>query len=355
MKFIKNIDEMKNLILIKNSTTKQNLYSYLKEYLNKIFIIILFFYIIIIHLLLYSRKTIIHKNENKINIKNNDNKENKYDINFDYLNYERNIVTEKMIKYAGWQLSINQVYFINGLIRKIKPKNCLEIGVANGGSSILILNALKDFKNSHLISLDLNSRSCTNHLLKTGNRVKKYFPELADKWSLFTGDLPNKFLDKLNMKFDFVFIDSAHESPGEILNLIEILPFINENVIIVVHDIFWHFTRKAPPPPKEIKFTPSSIYLLSVLYGDKILIKNNELENIGAVFLYKDQKQHYLDYFLLLNGFWEYMPSKKQIEDIRIFIKKYYNNDLYLQLFDNSVYYNQIYINKFKNFISHCP
>ena len=38
------------------------------------------------------------------------------------------------------------------------------------------------------------------------------------------------------------------------------------------------------------------------LYGDKLLI-NNELENMGAVFLYKNQKEHYLDYFLLLNGF----------------------------------------------------
>lgn len=216
MKFINNIDEMKNLKLIKNyheHITIKNLYSYLKEYLNKIFIIILFFYIIIIHSLLYYRKTIINKNENKININNKDRKESKYDINFDYLNFERNIITEKMIKKANWQISINQDYFINGLIRKIRPKNCLEIGVAEGGSSILILNALKDIKNSHLVSLDLNSSSCKNRFQKTGNRVKKYFPELADKWSLFTGDLPNKFLDKLNMKFDFVFIDSAHESP----------------------------------------------------------------------------------------------------------------------------------------------
>ena len=73
------------------------------------------------------------------------------------------------------------------------------------------------------------------------------------------------------MKLDFIFIDIAHESPGEILNLIEVLAFINENAIILIQYIFWHFTRRSPPPPKEIKFSPSSIYLISVLYGDKVL------------------------------------------------------------------------------------
>lgn len=273
--------------------------------------------------------------------------------NFEYQKYERNFITQKMIDYAGWQLTINQVYFLNGLIRKIKPKNCLEIGVANGGSSILILNAIKDIKDSFLISLDLNNQSYRNSSLKTGNRVESFFPELKNKWSLYTGFLPHIFLDQLNIKYDFVFIDSAHVAPGEILNLIEVLPFLNDNAVIAVHDIFWHFTRKETPPPIEVKFTPSNIYLISALYGEKVIFKN-EIENIGAVFLYNDQKQHYLDYFLLLNSFWEYMPSDTQIKELRVFIKKYYNNNFYLKLFDHSVQNNKIHINKFKNFVNKC-
>ena len=160
------------------------------------------------------------------------------------------------------------------------------------------------------------------------------------------------------MKFDLLFIDSAHEAPGEILNFIEALPFLNENCIVIIHDILWHFTRRAPKPPKEVKFTPSSIYLISCLYGDKIIIKNNKIEsgieNIGAVFLYNNQEKHYLDYFLLLNSFWEYMPTKQQLKDLKIFIKKYYKNDLYLKLFEYSINYNFIYINKFHRFLNEC-
>ena len=281
-----------------------------------------------------------------------------YDINFSYYKYERNIINNNMIKNAHWRLTMNDAYFINGIIRKIRPKNCLEIGVADGGSSILILNAIKDIKGSLLISLDLYNHTGSKSNKKIGNRVEKYFPELMNKWKLFTGDLPHKFLEKINMKFDFVFIDTAHEAPGEILNFIEALPFLNENCVVVIHDVLWHFTRKSPKPPKEVKFTPSSIYLISSLYGDKIIFKSNNknsmIGNTGAVFLYKNQKRHYIDYFLLLNSFWEYMPSPQQLNYLKKFIKKYYKNDLYLKLFENSINFNLIYINKFQSFVNEC-
>ena len=88
---------------------------------------------------------------NKI-IQNNKDKNNSkiysdldYDINFKYEDYENHLVTNEIITNSQWFLKDKkEAYFINGLIRKLKPKNCLEIGVANGGSSIVILNALKD-------------------------------------------------------------------------------------------------------------------------------------------------------------------------------------------------------------------
>ena len=182
---------------------------------------------------------------------------------------------------------------------------------------------------------------------KTGYRVKEYFPELAKKWKLFTGDLPHKFLVKLNMKFDFLFLDTAHMAPGELLNFIEVLPFLKENAIIVLHDIIWHFVR-------TIKFYPSNIYLISAIHGDKVMCKDydGKVENIGAIFLYPNQEKHYFDYFLLLLAFWEYMPTDEQINDLRIFIKTYYKKKIYLKLFEQAVENNRKSIqrnNKYNN------
>ena len=271
---------------------------------------------------------------------------------FDYISYENYYITDEMKKKSGWMFtSPSQYYLINGIIRKLKPKNCLEVGVARGGGAILILNAIKDIKNSRLVSLDLNKNLYLNRSYLTGYRVKKYFPELTNKWQLFTGEQPHIFLQKLKIKFDFVFLDTAHISPGEIINIIEILPFLNENAIIILHDIMLHFSKESIREKIQSVSSPQ-LLLMSVLQGEKIVIKNSKgIDNMGVIFLYRNQKEHYLDYFLLLLSFWDYIPSEKQSNEIRTFIQKYYNSELYLSIFDIALKNNYKYVNKIKKFI----
>ena len=279
---------------------------------------------------------------------------NKIDTNFEYHKYQQFFITQKIVEKSGWLLTLDDAYFINGLIRKFKPKKCLEVGVARGGSSIIILNAIKDISNSFLVSIDLNTKLFIDKTKETGYAVKQFFPELTNKWRLFTGDQPHKFLDKLNMKFDFLFLDTSHYTPGEIINIIEILPFLNEGAIVILHDIIWHLD--GTENFKEVKFTPTQIYLMSSLYGQKIYIKSSltGLQNIGCVKLYPKQEEHYKDYFLLLMSFWEEMPNDNQINDLRNFIKKYYVKDIFLKIFDSAVAKNKIYINTFKAKLNQC-
>ena len=193
--------------------------------------------------------------------------------------------------------------------------------------------------------MDLNTQMYLRSKLKTGFRVKKYFPELSIKWRLFTGDLPHKFLVKLNETFDFLFLDTAHLAPGELLNLIEVLPFLKEKAIIILHDILWHFYT-------NLKIYPSNVYLFSNIRGDKILLKNNlkkGFENIGGIFLHPNQDKYYINYFLLLLCFWEYIPTERHINDMKSFIKKYYKNNLYLQIFETAVIMNKISIKRILN------
>ena len=282
-------------------------------------------------------------------------KQNNNNYNFEYYNYEQEIITNKIKKLAGYELENNEPYFLNGIIRKIKPKKCIEIGTSSGGSAIIILNAIKDINYSFLVSIDLNTKLYNNQSLNTGYRVKKYFPNLINKWKLYTGEQPHKFLDKLKMKFDFLFLDTVHRVPGEIINLIEVLPFLNENAIIILHDINFHnleltkiHNMKKFKKKKISILYPSNIYLFTTLFGDKVIIKNKNygIENIGAIFLYKNQKKHFIDYFLLLLSPWQYMLENDKINELRNFIKKYYKEQIYLNIFNKAIEYNKIY---FKN------
>ena len=187
---------------------------------------------------------------------------------------------------------------------------------------------------------------------KIGYLVEKNFPELMGKWRLFIGDMPHKFLSKLNIKYDFLFLDTSHTSPGEFFNIIEALPFLNENAIVVLHDIIWHFhlTLETNKTLKRVKVMPTQIYLMSALIGEKILIDHDlyGFENVGAICLAEKQEKYYLNYFLLLLNVWQYMPSNKHLTELREFIEKYYKKKIYLRIFDVSLNYNKRF---FKNLI----
>ena len=122
---------------------------------------------------------------------------------------------------------------------------------------------------------------------------------------------------------------------------------------MILHDLLWHFDM-------GLKFYPSNVYLFPNIRGDKILLRSDKikLSGIGGIFLHSNQEKYYLNYFLLLLCFWEYLPTDRQINDMKIFIKKYYNNDLYLQIFNIAVNKNiksvskhlNSYINKYSLF-----
>ena len=148
--------------------------------------------------------------------------------------YETNIFNniKDKLKYTKCSLMAeNQREFLNGIIRKIKPKKILELGVFFGGSSIIILNAIKDLQNSHLYSIELIS----NEII--GSCVKNHFPNLLKKWTLFKGNVAAQFMDKIGKNIDLAFIDTSHFVPGEILDFIMILPFLKEEAFVIIHDI----------------------------------------------------------------------------------------------------------------------
>ena len=164
---------------------------------------------------------------------------NRYETTVDNINiyldtYETNVylpIKKKLETFGCSQMWENQREFLNGVVRKFRPKKIVEIGVNKGGGSSIILNAIQDIENAHLYSIDLSDGS---HI---GTCVKNLFPQFLNKWTLFKGDVSAKFMEQIGNDIDMVFIDSAHFEPGEILDFIIILPFLKEAAIVGFHDI----------------------------------------------------------------------------------------------------------------------
>lgn len=196
-----------------------------------------YFQIIIIKRLDNSIKNINNKDEQLIN-----KKKEIYDIPPEQ--FERHVFLEikDVLKKNQNIFGVEELFFINGLIRKYKPKKILEIGVCTGSVSATILNAIKDIKGAILYSCDLETKDYTNTNFEVGHIVKDYFPNLSNKWKLFIGNTTSAFIEEIGHDIDFVMIDTSHVMPGEALSLIEILPFLKTNSIIILDDL--HFQQR---------------------------------------------------------------------------------------------------------------
>ena len=177
----------------------------------------------------------------------------------------------------------NQREFLNGLVRKFKPKKILEIGVRYGGSSIVILNAIEDFKDSHLYSIDIDPRP------KIGQCVNNYFPNLSKKWTLFKGNIATEYMEGIGDNIDMVLIDTAHYEPGEILDFLMVLPFLKEKAIVAFHDIANQITSSQ----KRDEWAPYIIF--NGIRGEKYLPSGDDIlkQDIGAAKLDSDKKKYY--------------------------------------------------------------
>lgn len=210
--------------------------------------------------------------------------------------------------------------FLNGLIRKYRPKKLLEIGVCQGGSSIVLLNAIKDIEGTSLYSIDISNKSCDNSGKPTGFFVDS-IPELKKKWKLYTEGVTAEFIEEIGNNIDFVFLDTTDLMPGEILDFLVILPFLKKNALIVIHDTMYQLKN-----PMKNKYS-SNNFLVSCLRGKKILPRinelNDELFNIAAVQLDDNQENYYFEYFFLLCSRWQNVPEESMRVCLNHFSKYY--------------------------------
>ena len=221
--------------------------------------------------------------------------------------------------------------FLTSLIQRLKPEKILEVGVSKGGSSYLILNAINTYKSGRLYSLDYN----TNHYYLTDKKTGFFmdnFPELKKNWTLKTGGLALNFLNEISSateekdKFDFCFIDTMHSLPGEILDCLQVLPYIKKDGILVFHDTNWQI--------RDSRCFVTNM-LMSSIQGKKLLPYPKPcpntlsgkifFNNIGAIQINENTFSSFYEIFNLLSIPWDYMPKYEDLRDLISFIEKHYS------------------------------
>ncbi|MDR1360112.1 MAG: class I SAM-dependent methyltransferase, partial [Deltaproteobacteria bacterium] len=230
--------------------------------------------------------------------------------------------------YNKSEMSYKDRAFLNGIIRKTKPKIIVEIGLSVGGSSCVILNAMRDIENSKLYSFDYNTlwyrEKETGNGRKTGFLVNAIMPEMLYKWELYTGGVPCKYFDKIPGEgIDICLIDTAHFNPGEHLNILEILPFMKKNGIVIYHDTAYHSLHDAAGT--------TSCISINTLNGKRILLKSEQtmgLPNIGAIILDENIEDMFFALFSNISLPWHDKIADDDFIEMFKHFSKYYPKNL---------------------------
>lgn len=282
---------------------------------------------------------------------------------WEYEQESYNKLTEKDVEFSEMEESERR--FVHGAVRYFKPKRILEVGVAEGGGSIVLLNAIEDMLDTTLTSIDLLDYFYLDHEKEVGFACKEKYG-MPKQWDLHAGKDPSEIIESLGgeRKFDFCIIDTAHTHPIESLNFLSVFPFLTEECVVILHDIglysFWNGSLDESDTLYS-KF-PSCYFATKLLFDSMVGEKRTlpvtkyskvlPFSNIGLCQLTKETKKYMRDVVSMLEFPWGMIPMDT-IDSMLSLIKRHYSSDIYEGIFLALQRNVCLFYNQKKNYLRH--
>lgn len=236
--------------------------------------------------------------------------------------------------YAG--MSDFELTFLCGMIKKTRPKKIVEVGVAAGGTTAVILNCLKLLNcNCEMYSVDICEK-CYLDISKRTGFIAEEVLQAKDidvvRHEFILGTTIAAALEKIGGAIDFVILDTMHSLPGELLDFISIYHSLDKEAVIVFHDM-----GQSQLGIGHINGAPweyASLVTMTTLSGEKYFVTDDSriacLSNIGAIKLNEETPNSIDSLFMALFINWNYIPDNMSLNEYRVRIKaeydaKYYN------------------------------
>lgn len=212
--------------------------------------------------------------------------------------------------------------FICSLIEQFKPSKVLEIGVATGATTAVIMNCLLIANPSaEMYSVDLCVECYRKKGKKTGyqfNEVENLLPN-RKKHQFILGKELAYVIEEIGSDIDFVVLDTVHSLPGEILDFLCILPYLNDGAVVVLHDVSLNLYNGTNSYATKILFDAVS--------GDKYWNVGDDITNIAAFVVSAETRKKIMDVISSLSITWEYLPSFISLKKYMDEYKRNYDDD----------------------------
>lgn len=241
------------------------------------------------------------------------------------------------------EMTKEQTGFLCGLIKEKKPKKIVEVGVAAGGTTCIILKCMEmlELSNTKMYSVDLSDFYYKDATKKTGYMLEQFKNGLKmyGNHTLLTGKFLAERIDMIapDRDIDFLILDTVHSLPGELLDFILCFPYLKERATVVLHDI------RLNHQDGEFRAFATKIVFDVVTAEKYILWKKTqdcnqimEIDSIGAFDIIDDTLKYIANLFSALTITWEYPPGDYALDTYRKVVSKNYNAEC-MQMWDSSI------------------
>ena len=229
--------------------------------------------------------------------------------------------------------------FISGIIKMKRPNKIVEIGVAEGGTTAVIMQTLSMLElESKVYSVDLNENFYYNNGLKTGyafHEIKRLISLGKNEHQFMFGKTIAGQLELIGKGIDLVIIDTTHVLPGEILDFVAILPYLSKKAIVILHDVDVFWGRIINNELEAMEGVATRVLFISVL-ADRIVDNENEMCNIAAYQINEHTYKYIEGCFWALGLPWTSRLSIENLKEYRDCIERNYS-DYYIDIFDVAV------------------
>ncbi|MBD5504495.1 MAG: class I SAM-dependent methyltransferase [Lachnospiraceae bacterium] len=227
------------------------------------------------------------------------------------------------------EMSPEEHGFLCGLIKEKSPNKIVEVGVAGGGTTAVIMKCL-DMVNpsAKMYSCDLNKICYRRKDKMTGYQLDEVKEELGNysNHKLLLGGILPQFMEQIGNNIDLCVLDTVHAMPGEILDFLTILPYLSDGAVCILHDTANNLLGK-------YKDAFATKILFDSVYAEKYYDFLNANLNIGAFVVDNRTREYIANVFSSLSITWAYEPTIRELMAYRDVFKKFYDEEC-LTLFD---------------------
>ncbi|WP_294158797.1 class I SAM-dependent methyltransferase [uncultured Selenomonas sp.] len=247
------------------------------------------------------------------------------------------------------EMSSFESAFLCGVLRSVRPRKILEVGVAGGGTTAIIMQCMELLGEPYALhSVDLAERFYRDDSKASGylaEEAKLHLPHANQK--TYLGRLAIEQMEDIGGDIDVLVLDTVHCLPGEVLDFLTLLPYLRDGAVVVLHDLVNNFRSQNRKRTRYSDAATATKYLFDSVVAetkyfqeDPTAQQRGGFPNIGAFRVSQDTRENIATVVSALSHTWLMLPSEEQLRIYRAAIIKMLDEEA-AWLFDSVVKMNR--------------